>query len=635
MKKRSRITQSRMQRGQTAGLTRRDFLNGTLLTAGACALTPLELMAAAPKTPYPPALTGLRGSQPGSFDVAHALAWRGESFSRPTSTSEGEYDLVVVGGGISGLAAAYFWRQEKGPDARVLILDNHDDFGGHARRNELSVDGKLHVGYGGSQSIANPSGYSSVSKNLLRDLGIFTERFYDYFDQDFFSSRGLKDGIWFSESVYGRNVTEEGLNVWSEPGKVLAAETVARYPISEQGKQDLLRLLSSEQNYLADIPPADRREWLGNHSYRDLLLDKARVHEDVYLMLRDTMRGEGGVGWEAMPASLAHRFSLPGTRHLGVEATPHGTEEEEEEPYIFHFPDGNASVARSLVRALIPGVLPGSTMEDLVLARADYSALDSSDNPCRLRLNSTAIEVRHNPDQRGVDVTYVRNGTSERVRGKHVVMACYNAMVPYLCPELPEIQREAIEYAEKVPLVYITAALRNWEAFANLGFKQIMVPQPELMHTIEMDFPVSMGGVEYPQDPSMPTLIHGSFIPCAPDSGLTNKEQFRVGRQTLYQMSYDDFEAGIFKQLDGALAPGGFDVERDVAAVTVNRWPHGYAYEYNELFDPAHYGPDLGPHLAGAAQLGRISIANSDSTAWAFVSGAIDAARRAVSEQTG
>ena len=98
-------------------------------------------------------------------------------------------------------------------------------------------------------------------------------------------------------------------------------------------------------------------------------------------------------------------------------------------------------------------------------------------------------------------------------------------------------------------------------------------------------------------------------------------------------MSFDNYEDLILEQLEGALSPGGFDAERDIAGITVNRWPHGYAYEYNDLYDPPEYSPDNGPHIQGRAQIGRISIANSDASAYAYVNGAIDAADRAVNEQ--
>ncbi|MCZ0944001.1 MAG: twin-arginine translocation pathway signal, partial [Gammaproteobacteria bacterium] len=230
-------------------------------------------------------------------------------------------------------------------------------------------------------------------------------------------------------------------------------------------------------------------------------------------------------------------------------------------------------------------------------------------------------------------VTYVQSGKVHRVRGRHAVLACYNEMIPHLCSELPKAQKEAIAYATKVPLVYISVALRNWRAFENLGFQSFYIPQGELMHSFGMDFPVSMGGYAFTQRSSEPTVIHGTYVPTVPGRGLKARDQHIQGRRLLYEQTFDELERKIVRQMSGALAGGGFDAARDIAALTVNRWPHGYAYEYNDYADPLEYDRDNGPHVAGRARIGRISIANSDASAYAYVDGAIDAAHRAVNEQ--
>lgn len=613
-------------------ISRRDFLGGIALGTTAGALAPMELFAQTADAPYPPALTGMRGSQPGSFDVAHAMAWSGKKCTVPREQTDSDYDLVVVGGGISGLAAAFYWQQANGPDARILILDNHDDFGGHARRNEFTVDGQLLVGYGGSQSIDTPGSYSPESMQLLRDVGIFTERFYDYFDQEYFSRQKLGRGVYFSKEVYGKDVTLPGFNTWGSPGDDAGLEAFKDYPIPAEARESLFELLKTRRNYLADIPKEARPEWLRQRSYREYLLDTVGVPEDVYYLFRDGVRGWWGVGWDAISSLDAARMEMPGTMGLDLPELP-GNVPERDEPYIFHFPDGNAGVARAILRKLIPDAIPGSTMEDLVLARADYGRLDLKGNPCRLRLNSTAVDVRHTADESGVDVSYVRDGKTYRVRGKHAIMACYNAILPHICPELPEDQRGAIDYGTKVPLIYISIALRNWRPFAELGMHAISVPQSDFMHAFGMDFPVSMGGIQFPENPDQPTILHGSVIPCAPDQGLSAREQHVIGRRRIYEMSWDGMESRILRQLDGALGKAGFEAERDLAAITANRWPHGYAYEYNDFSDPPEYNRYNGPHILGARQIGRISIANSDAAGYAFVNGAIDAAHRATREQ--
>jgi spermidine dehydrogenase len=617
-------------------ITRRDFLNGIALgTVAGASVSPLDLFAKGIGADYyPPLLTGMRGSHPGSFEVAHAVAWTGAKFPTPGTLTDGEYDLVVVGGGISGLAAAYLYRQQAGNGAKILVLDNHDDFGGHAKRNEFVVDGRTLLCYGGSQSIDGPSSYSQAARQLLVDVGIDTERFYDYFDQEYFKKRGLGSGLYFSASKYGHDTTVPGFG-WR--GADIDPAIVDRFPLSEPDRAALKRLLATDTDLVPDLSGAEKIEWLRKTSYRDFLLGRAGVPESVYLLFRDNPRGLWGVGWDALSTLEARRFGMPGTSSIAIDLPDDENHDEghDDEPYIFHFPDGNAGVARALVRQLVPGAVPGRSMEDLVTSRADYVRLDVPESACRIRLNSTAVDVRHAEGGQAVDVTYVREGKPYRVRGRHAILACYNNIIPAICPEVPAEQAAAIAQATKVPLVYISVAVRNWKAFANLGFSNISIPQSVLMHSFGLDFPVSMGDYRYTQGPDEPAVIHGTFVPAVPDQGLKAREQHKLGRRALYEMTWDDFETGIVDQMQGALAPGGFDAGRDIAAITVNRWPHGYAYEYNDYADPADFGPDKGPHIAGRAQLGRISIANSDASAYAYVNGAIDAAHRAVVEQRG
>src|SRR5210317_1305750 len=222
----------------TDKITRRDFLNGTQVAIGASLLTPwAEVFGTNPSKfelgpgYYPPAKTGLRGSHDGAWETMHA---RVAGTTWKSGAVEEDYDLVVVGGGISGLSAAHFYRREH-PSARILVLDNHDDFGGHAKRNEFQVNGQTRIAYGGTESIDTPSGYSDVSKDLLQDIGVNLPKFYEYFDQDLYEKMGLSYAIAFDQQTYGKRklVTGYGEKSWQD----FAAET----PMSDKAKADLVR----------------------------------------------------------------------------------------------------------------------------------------------------------------------------------------------------------------------------------------------------------------------------------------------------------------------------------------------------------------------------------------------------------
>ncbi len=611
--------------GMDRPITRRDFMNGVGLTVGAAALGgPLAGMGLAqPAGPYPPALTGLRGSHDGSWEVAHSLRDGGD-WSQAQDTGQA-YDLVVVGGGISGLSAAYFYREAFGREARVLVLDNHDDFGGHAKRNEFTHGSRTYISYGGTQSIDTPSGYSAQAAGLLRALGIETQRFYEAFDRNLFAKLGLGRGVFFDEETFG----EDKLVV--QQAEQSTREFAAAAPLAPEAREDLVRLVEGAVDYLPGVSDTDKKARLAKTSYLAFLEDIAAVHPDVAKYLYQRTHDLYGMGIDGVPALDCWALGFPGFDGLalvpgdapGLSAT---AKPKEEEPYIFHFPDGNASIARLLVRSLVPGAAPGTTMDDIVTARMDYSKLDAVDTKVRIRLASTAVRVTQ--DEAGVDVTYVRDGRAERVRGAHVVLACWSSVVPYLCPEIPQAQREALDYGPKVPLVYTNVFLRNWTSFQKLGVSRIYSPAGYNV-TVSLDFPVSMGSYRFPASPEEPMILHVVRTPCRP--GGSARQQYEAGRYELVRTSFETFERKTRDQLSRALGGGGFDPARDILGMTVNRWPHGYSYEYNSLWDPP-FEPGEAPHEIGRRPLGRIHIANADTQAYAYTNAAIDQAHRAVHE---
>ncbi len=640
-------------------ITRRDFLHGSAggLLAGAALLHgcsreasppppgPVGAAAGPPVDPalHPPSRLGLRGSHVGSFEVAHDLAWLGKRDFGPASEPDpGVYDLVVVGAGVSGLAAAYFYL-ERFPDARVLLLENHDDFGGHARRNELRIGDRTIIGYGGSQSLENPSAYSDVATRLLAELGVDLDRFDHYYDQDFFRRNGLASSVYFDRATYGVDRLVRGEIL--DPGFFLPvarsgasnAEAVGRMPISEPARAELLALLEQSEDRLPDQSILAEPDFLGGISYLDFLTQHLGIREpEVLFLLQEMPSFYYGVGIDGVPALDAMLAGAPGLGGTGI-GRFRGLIRRAIgwlfDPYIHHFPDGNASVARLLVRRLLPEVAGGSTMEDVVTARFDYAKLDVASAPVRLRLESTVIGVAHDGDPRSagrVGVTYVRNGRAERVHARHCVLACYNMIIPHLCPELPEPQREALRSLVKIPLVYTNVLLRDWRAWQQLGIGFAYCPGS--WHRVAtLDFPVSLGDYRFASDPDQPVVVHMQRVPTKP--GLPPREQSRAGRYELYGTSFETIEREIRSQLAGMLGEAGFDPAREIEAIVVNRWPHGYAFSPNPLFDP-EYGPGEAPWERGRQPFGRIAIANSDAGARAYLDCAIDEAWRAVGELT-
>ena len=245
---------------------------------------------------------GLRGSHDGSWEVAHVRD--GKTWHTATVDPDEVYDLVVVGGGISGLSAAYFFRKAAGPNARILVLDNHDDFGGHAKRNEFRHADRLLIGYGGTQSIDGPAHYSAVAKALLVELGIDVKKFYKAFDRDLYDSLGLREGVFFDRETFGvdRLVVEDKTGEGDRDEKARRRAFAAKAPFTEKARHDFLRLHEEAVDYLPGLSADEKRARLKKISHADFLRDYARVDPQVIAYFQQRPHGEAGVGIDAISA---------------------------------------------------------------------------------------------------------------------------------------------------------------------------------------------------------------------------------------------------------------------------------------------------------------------------------------------
>ena len=606
-----------------SGIKRRDFINGSAVAiAGSLSSAIPSLSKGSKPSIYPPALTGLRGSHPESNAVAHQHAWGGGLKADQVRQTGEHYDLVVVGAGLSGLAAAVFYRQQHGADSKILILDNHDDFGGHARRNEHVIDGKTLITYGGSQTLVEPRVADPVIRQLFTDIGVDLLRFDTAFDQDFYGRHGLGATTYFNTRHFGRDevVQHPFCNYYNYieglPGATVSDEqAVATTPLSAEGKAQLLRVLKGGL-HLLDVPADEMEYHLYSHNYFDYLKHTLGVNDPGVLR----MARHSGIDWSSAGTEL---LSIGEAQKCGALGFAPVAVYDAEHPYIHHFPDGNAGVARTLVQYLIPGVAEGSNAESLVKARFDYQQLDRSDQATQLRLESTVVDIHHRggaDSAEDVAVRYVKGGETFEVSATHVVMACYNMMIPHIVTDLPVHQADALRQQMKSPLVYTTVGLRNWRAFKDQGIGLAMSPG-NMHQTLFMDFPVSLGGYDYTQTPDDPCVIQMISCPYSEEVGKPRAEQYKEARYRMLGREFSDYESEIREHLSGMLSSNHFNFDRDVASLTVNRWAHGYTVA----------GP--GDSVAvGRQPHGRITIANSDSAPAADAIEAMRMGYRAVKE---
>lgn len=609
--------------GMDRAISRRDFLNGVGVAIGASLLPACtksgEPVPNVPFANYPPAKTGMRGSHPGSFEAAHATV-QGQRWT-PENTGE-HYDLVIVGAGISGLSAAYIYHRDVDPKARILILDNHDDFGGHAKRNEFTIDGKTMIGFGGTMLIEAPGTYPDVARQIIRELGIDVKRQKEFQEEELMASLGLGRVSFFDKETFGADYL------------MTDSDGVGDAPLSPSAKEELERLLADEDDYLAGMTTAERRAVIESHSWREYLEKYAGVGDEVLTFVQKRPHAVWAIGADALPALVAWSDGYPGFAGMDLGGHNEGAEDE----MRFLFPDGNASVARLLVRKLIPGVAPGASMEDIVTARFDYSRLDQAENLTRIRLSSTVVDVHHRDGKldSDVEVTYVTEDEGRTVTASKLIWAGYHAMLPYVCPDVPEEQAVAQSNSVRAPLVYINVLLRNWKSLAKLGVRRAYCPGsyfPAMMLT----HAVSMGDYEYPQSPDDPIVLHMQHIPLQP--GLSAPDQFRAGRQALLETSFETFERNIRDQLGRMFGSAGFDSARDIAGITVNRWSHGYAYSVDQesgdvAWSPEAWRHETRPWVEARQRVGNIAFAGTDAASNAMTESAIEEAHRAVMSLT-
>jgi spermidine dehydrogenase len=618
--------------GMSRPITRRDFIHDAGFTALGLTL-PLPAISVprgGDDLYYPPTLTGMRGSHPGSFEVAHALARDDKRFENPLVIDE-RYDLVVVGGGISGLAAAYFHRKLHGAQSRILILDNHDDFGGHAKRNEFHQGGPMRLAWGGTVNMEYQT-FSEVVNGLIRELGIDIPRLRENFHFNWLGMEGsLKVALLFDQARYGRDVLLRGVTLEGLEPNVLATRVDA-FPLPEAARARLKDFLLASGDVLAGLSPAERETYLHRTSYIDFLREHFDLPEAATQIFSNVPSGFWGLRAENLSVAECLLSGLPGAHVLGG---PNRPDTMERDSPVAMFPDGNSSIARLFVRSLIPASFPGMVADadpfGIVTARLHYDMLDRPGSAARLRLNSTAVHVANAADGAGVTVDYVNDGRLLRLRGRQAVLACYNAMVPHLVPDLPPAQKAALAQCVKRPMLVVNTLLRNGHALQELGIKGARLPGSFLQEMVLVTG-VNVGDYRPAWRPEDPCVMQAFVGFAAPQpEGLGIADQHRAARAQLLAMRFEDFEREVRRVLNGMLGTSGFDAARDILAITVNRWPHGYARDHLDLED-ADWNTEPRPEVVGRQRFGNIAIANSDAGADAYTHAAIDQAWRAVNE---
>jgi spermidine dehydrogenase len=621
--------------GLNQDITRRDFLNSTLIASGGLLLSPaspVQLLAQKERQ-SPDSIsddwTGYggvgdyansNGNTTAVFEAGHRIR-DGEFESYPANLIEtGEvYDCVVVGGGISGLAAALIFHRQAGEGKTCLVLDNHPIFGGEAKRNEFLVDGHRLIGHQGSAlfQVNYPHSfierfYQSIGLKLPRleyqkwgssdpEIPLTTTPYLGsapyglYFGAKF----GQPKGVWVTD-LWGRKL--EGA------------------PISATAREELLRTQSAD-SAAAQVPKyrgdaISRR--LDTMTLEDHLMEKHRIsRETVRTFLTPDEGSAFGLGPDALSGYTAYAFDAFGP-----------TLDEENQM----FPDGNSGIARLIVKTLIPESIDGEhSLEDVCRKNLNFSALDRAGALARIRLDSTAVWVKHEGDpakSQFVTILYTRGGKLYRVRARSVVMAGGSWTTRHIVRDLPEDRKDAYSQFYRSPCMLANVAVRNWRFLYKMGISGAQ--WFEGFGTYLQVRKLALCGADSPTiGPDSPIIITLKVVYSRP--GHTTEEQGHLGRAEMISTPFREYERQIRQQFNDMFARSGFDASRDIAGIILNRWGHAYA-------SPApgfYFGKDGKPapgDVLRAAPFGRIAFANVDLSGMPDHKSSIIEADRAVGQ---
>lgn len=608
--------------GMDRSITRRDFLQGVALAVGASSLGCSGGRRSS--TADPPLRTGLLGQDVDSTRLGHRLRDR-ETLGWPerfADTGE-DYDLIVVGAGLSGLATAHVYLRETKGRARILLLDNHDDFGGHARRNTFEWQGTTRVAPGGTFALEEPEKSPPEAVAIFEDLGIDPRRLESFRDPDFRARFGLSPGVFFDPRSHpdysgARPSWVSGFH------ETPYADFFARAPIPPEARRELTELYTTRKNYLAG--EAEPERILTEMSWERFIREKMRLGDAAVRFAHLYATDLIGLGCDAVSALAGYQVG-PGFSGMGGEGfyEKDGVLRYGYQP-LARYPDGNHTIARHLLKSILPAAVPGPrTMEGVFNSRVDYSAFDRAESPVRLRLRSMVVRVSPIDSSR-VAVDYLNpEGRGFRATARHVIVAAWGMVAKHVVPGLSPEQREALGEYRYTSAVYINVLLRHWKPIAELGLFEMYVPDGYCTW-MQVSDPLRLGEYAPKYEPEQPTVL--SLYKYLYRPGLPPLQQMILGRTELEEKPFAEFEREIRVELNRWFGPWGFSAADDILAITVNRWGHGY----NFFKAPGVFGRKP-PYETGRLKMGRISFAGADAGGSPWTQLALQQGCRAAVEQ--
>ncbi|MBL7161694.1 MAG: NAD(P)-binding protein [Anaerolineales bacterium] len=589
--------------GLDRSITRRDFLKVMMVGAGnlmlsGCSGVNSDLPFDPVSATTPHRLIG--GDSADSVAACHNFWWK--RLAQKAEDSGEMYDLVIVGAGLGGLTAAFYYHQER-PEAKILLLDSHADFGGNAQRNEMTIKGqKIIVTEAGDYQWAISPEYKMVQK-LWKDLGIDLSPSSKLAMPAEASQEHL-----FVNGKWIRDFWETGYYSTSSPwSKKIQDDYDAFFKFLENFKWEPWPKVKKE---LAEWDKITYKEWMKDLNGWD---------PQLIGLIDMWVRSSYGAGADTMSAACAF-WNFSGSGFVQ-----------------YKWPGGLSGFARHLVNALIPKALNG---QDVIYGEIDCKALDSTENNVRIRLSSSVLEVRHDGDLDSSDhvvIKYLNDDNLYQLKAKSVIMAGGGYMTKHIVKDLPKEQKEAYEKFHYAPYLMVNVWINNSRALDRLNFGYHgWIWEPRIATYISIADGISEEGFDPNRDPERPNCIT-LWCPPLPDPDLDGdyEEQGKQGRKDMLDKSFEEYETLIRQELLDVFGDAGFDPAEDIEGIAINRWGHaevicypGFAFESGNSDAPT---PGVPIYDAGQ-RFGRIAFAHTDLNGFADNQGTTRISHRAVKE---
>ncbi len=598
--------------GMFRAITRRDFLQGTALALAAPGLVRAQGQA------HPP--SGFEGQDDPSTECGHRVR-DGIYQTLPSEivdTGE-DYDLIVVAASLAGLASAYVYQKERGGEAKVLLLENNDNFGGHARRNTFRWKNTTLIVNGGTYDLEAPERAPAEAAEIFDDVGITAERLVAFRDPDYRKRFGLSSTAFFDSRIYP-GIRPQFVHGFHD---IPWEEFFAKSPLSEEVKRELVTLYTTRKNYLPGVEEPYRA--LASMTWEEYIRDKMGLGDNAVRFSDIYATDLGGLGCDGLAGTYGWEL---GPGFFGV----HGEGFYDDNGFmrygyqpIHRFPDGNHSVARHLLKKLTPNAIDGpDTVEGVFDGQIHPDRFDTAGSNVRLRLQSTVIQVKElDGGSRGEILSAAPDGSVHSVKARGAIVAAWGMAAKHIVPDIPDAQRKALGQYNYAAALYINVMLRQWRPIAEAGAFEMYLPGGYCMWMHPLD-PLHVGDYRPEHHPDKPTIL--SMFKYLRTPGLPPEDQMKLARYELEKKPFEDFEREIRSELEHILGPWGFDPAKDILAITVNRWGHGY------IVFP-HASVDAPPQEAGRERVGRVSFAGADAGGEPWTQAALQQAHRAAHEQ--